>query len=197
MLNIQYKPSADASSPPWIVERLSTSIGTLAVLSSARGLLAIDFDGHAETIVERAQRRLGVQAQVIKGKTKEAAQLVEYFAGTREHFDLDIDLSGLPQFQQAVLTALCQVTTGCTVTYASLARAIGKPKAARAVGNALGRNPIPVVVPCHRVLQGTGALGGFTGGLHRKIALLKLEHPDPTKLPLRTQLALRGAVDGN
>ena len=101
-------------------------------------------------------------------------QLTEYFAGTRKEFDLPVALSGT-EFQVSVLEALQQIPYGETVSYGEIARRIGRPKAVRAVGAANGRNPIPVVVPCHRVIGSSGDLTGFGGGLDTKEALLRLE----------------------
>jgi len=101
-------------------------------------------------------------------------QLTEYFAGTRKEFDLPVALSGT-EFQVSVLEALQEIPYGETVSYGEIARRIGRPKAVRAVGAANGRNPIPVVVPCHRVIGSSGDLTGFGGGLDTKEALLRLE----------------------
>jgi len=101
-------------------------------------------------------------------------QLEEYFAGTRKEFDLPLKLDGT-EFQVDVLKALLQIPYGETVSYGEIAKRIGKPKAMRAVGAANGRNPIPIVVPCHRVIGSGGDLTGFGGGLDTKEALLRLE----------------------
>ena len=103
-----------------------------------------------------------------------ATQINEYFAGERTHFELPLDLHGTP-FQQAVWRALCTIDAGATQTYASVARHIGSPQAVRAVGAAVGRNPVSVIVPCHRVVGADGSLTGYAGGLDRKRALLALE----------------------
>ncbi len=101
-------------------------------------------------------------------------QLTEYFAGTRKEFDLPVALSGT-EFQVSVLEALQAIPYGETVSYGEIAKRIGRPKAVRAVGAANGRNPIPIVVPCHRVIGSSGDLTGFGGGLDTKEALLRLE----------------------
>ncbi len=103
-----------------------------------------------------------------------AAQINEYFAGSRPHFDLPLDLHGTP-FQQSVWRALCAIDVGATQSYATVARNIGLPQAVRAVGAAVGRNPVSVIVPCHRVVGANGSLTGYAGGLERKRALLALE----------------------
>ncbi len=101
-------------------------------------------------------------------------QLREYFDGERREFDLPLRLGGT-EFQVSVLEALQQIPYGETTSYGEIARRIGRPKAVRAVGAANGRNPIPIVVPCHRVIGSTGDLTGFGGGLDTKEALLRLE----------------------
>lgn len=101
-------------------------------------------------------------------------QLEEYFAGKRKDFDLPLKLSGT-EFQVSVLDALQTIPYGETTSYGAIAKQIGRPKAVRAVGAANGRNPIPIIVPCHRVIGSTGHLTGFGGGLDTKAALLRLE----------------------
>ncbi len=103
-------------------------------------------------------------------------QLGAYFAGQRMHFDLPLDVGGGTVFQQAVWQALLHIPAGGTTSYGMLSQRIGKPQAVRAVGAAVGRNPLSIVVPCHRVLGASGALTGYAGGLARKQALLQLEH---------------------
>lgn len=102
------------------------------------------------------------------------SQLAEYFAGERKEFDLPLSLSGT-EFQVLVLEALQQIPYGETKSYGAVAKQIGRPKAMRAVGAANGRNPIPIIVPCHRVIGTSGDLTGFGGGLDTKAALLRLE----------------------
>ena len=101
-------------------------------------------------------------------------QLREYFSGERREFDLPLKLSGT-EFQVSVLEALQDIPYGETTSYGEIAKRIGRPKAVRAVGAANGRNPIPIIVPCHRVIGSTGDLTGFGGGLDTKEALLRLE----------------------
>lgn len=104
-----------------------------------------------------------------------ARELREYFAGKRTSFTVAVDLEGQPAFRRRVLRHLLRIQHGRTESYGDIARAIGSPQAARAVGQAVGANPVPVVVPCHRVLAAGGALGGFSLGLDAKRALLALE----------------------
>ncbi len=102
------------------------------------------------------------------------AQLDEYFAGERTTFDVPLRLEGT-EFQQRVWDALCAIPYGETISYGELARRVGNPKASRAVGSANGRNPVAIIVPCHRVIAADGTLGGYGGGLGRKTVLLDLE----------------------
>jgi methylated-DNA-[protein]-cysteine S-methyltransferase len=104
-----------------------------------------------------------------------AQQLNEYFAGRRTAFDLPLDLSAGTAFQQRVWQALLGIAPGHTVSYGTISERIGQPSAVRAVGGAIGRNPIGIIVPCHRVVGANGTLTGYAGGLDRKTALLKLE----------------------
>lgn len=110
-----------------------------------------------------------------------AAQLAEYFAGTRTRFDLPLAPVGT-EFQRRVWAATSAIPFGETATYGEIARKIGAPNAARAVGGALNRNPICIVVPCHRVVGSSGKLTGYDGGVDRKAFLLTLERPEPPRL---------------
>ncbi len=106
-------------------------------------------------------------------------QLLAYFSGQHTAFNVPIDLSIGTPFQQSVWQALLSIPSGASQSYGDLARRLGNPKAMRAVGAAVGRNPLSIIVPCHRILGAGGQLTGYAGGLWRKHALLKLEgHPD-------------------
>ena len=104
-----------------------------------------------------------------------AAQLSDYFSGRRTVFELPLHLGVGTEFQQAVWRALLTIPAGSTLSYGTLSAAIGKPSAVRAVGAAVGRNPLSIIVPCHRVIGADGSLTGYAGGLERKSALLQLE----------------------
>jgi len=106
-------------------------------------------------------------------------QLTDYFAGRRRRFDLPLDINGGTLFQQSVWQALLKIPQGQTTSYGDISRQIGNPAAVRAVGAAVGRNPVSIIVPCHRVLGTDGSLTGYAGGLDRKTALLKLETASP------------------
>jgi methylated-DNA-[protein]-cysteine S-methyltransferase len=108
-----------------------------------------------------------------------AEQLREYFAGERRAFDVELDLSGGTEFQQSVWNVLRTIPYGKTMSYGDVARAIGRFDRVRAVGSTVGRTPIPIIVPCHRVIGSDGSLTGYGGGLERKRHLLELESPSP------------------
>ncbi|RLE39793.1 cysteine methyltransferase [Candidatus Acetothermia bacterium] len=140
------------------------------VMSSRAGVRLIDLHGMSPAVL--ASR---LKARLARGGNRDAvAQLFEYFSGFRRQFDLPLDLRGTA-FQLAVWEKLLGVPYGETISYGELALEIGKPTAARAVGAAVGANPIPIIVPCHRVIGKTGGLVGFGGGLDLKRRLLALE----------------------
>ncbi len=111
------------------------------------------------------------------------AQLEEYFAGRRRRFELPLDAAGT-RFQEEVRTALCGIPFGSTASYRTIAARIGRPTATRAVGMACARNPLAIIVPCHRVVGSDGSLTGYAGGIERKLALLR--HESPTRPPSRS-----------
>jgi methylated-DNA-[protein]-cysteine S-methyltransferase len=141
-------------------------IGPLTLKGGPRGLRALHFPGRGEPLDEAA-RDPEPFATALR-------QLEEYFAGERREFDLTLDLDGTV-FQRAVWDRLRAIPYGTTMTYGELAAAIGRPDRVRAVGGAVGRTPVPIIVPCHRVIGADGSLTGYGGGLQRKRALLDLE----------------------
>lgn len=146
---------------------LDSPIGRLRLVSDGSDLHAIEFEGqHRQTASDRE-----VSDPVLRDC---ARQLQEYFAGQRRRFELPLS-SGGTDFQRAVWHQLERIPYGDLHTYAQIAAAIGRPKAVRAVGAANGRNPLPIVVPCHRVIGSDGSLTGFAGGLAAKRCLLELE----------------------
>jgi methylated-DNA-[protein]-cysteine S-methyltransferase len=151
-------------------------VGSLLVATTERGLCRVAFDPDSEGILESLARAYGTRV-LRSPRPLEAVrrQLDEYFERRRTSFDLPVDVASLPSFQQLVLSELARVPYGETATYGGLAAKIGKPRAARAVGGALNRNPVPIVLPCHRVVGAGGKLVGYAGGLERKRALLALE----------------------
>ena len=150
---------------------VETPLGTLLVAATAHGVCRIAFEPDVDALAAAAGPRvLRVPSRLAEARR----QLDEYFAGARREFDLPVDLHAAP-FQGAVLRELARVPYGAVATYGELARRIGRPTAARAVGGALNRNPVPIVLPCHRVVGASGSLVGYAGGLERKRVLLDLE----------------------
>jgi methylated-DNA-[protein]-cysteine S-methyltransferase len=151
-------------------------IGDLLVAASDRGLAAISFDSEPQDSLERLARIAGPRVlrspRSVDGARRE---LDQYFEGRRRTFDLSLDLRALPPFTLSVLDQLARVPYGETTTYGALARRVGHPRAARAVGTVMNRNRIPIVLPCHRVVGATGSLTGYAGGLDVKEKLLELE----------------------
>ena len=150
-------------------------LGKMIIAATDKGLAGTWFGGQRHLppqLVEPCVWREDPDHPVIK---QAIAQLTEYFAGTRSHFDLPLDLAYGTAFQQSVWQALLAIPQGDTTSYGELSHRIGKPAAVRAVGAAVGRNPVSVIVPCHRVLGSDGSLTGYAGGLDKKTALLKLE----------------------
>jgi len=155
---------------------VDTPVGQLLVAVTDRGLCEVSFDPEPEREVETLARNFGARVLRSPRPTDEARrQLDEYFAGERRRFDLPVDLRLAREFAGAVLKELARVPYGQLTTYGTLAAKAGRPRAARAVGTIMNRNPVPIVLPCHRVVGSTGALTGYGGGLDRKRTLLELE----------------------
>ena len=150
---------------------VESPVGTLLVGATDRGVCRISYTPDPEALATAVGPRV---LRVPKRVDPVRRQLDEYFGGRRRALDLDVDLH-VPAFQEAVLRELARVPYGELATYGELARRIGKPRAARAVGGALNRNPVPIVLPCHRVVGASGSLVGYAGGLERKQLLLALE----------------------
>ena len=151
-------------------------VGPLLVAATPRGVCRISFDPDADREVDVLSRLHGVR--VLRSPRAVAPvrrELDDYFERRRRAFDVAVDVAALPSFQRLVLEELVRVPYGETATYGGLAARVGRPRAARAVGGALNRNPIPIVLPCHRVVGAGGRLVGYAGGLERKQALLALE----------------------
>ena len=161
--------------------RVDTPIGTLRLASTRAGLAFLELPHSNGNGLAGWLRRWAPGAAVEQGYTPNqsaAVQIVEYLEGKRRDFELALDLRGT-EFQLAVWRALCAIPFGETISYAEQARRVGHPKASRAVGAANGANPIAIVVPCHRVVNADGKLGGYGGGLALKKRLLVLEHAQP------------------
>jgi methylated-DNA-[protein]-cysteine S-methyltransferase len=146
-------------------------LGTMLIAATDSGVAGVWFVGQRHGPDSRGWRE-DPQHPMLRAAV---AQLAAYFAGQRTTFDLPLDLRAGTAFQQSVWDALRTIPRGGTTSYAELARRLGKPQAARAIGAAVGRNPVSIVVPCHRVLGTDGTLTGYAGGLERKTALLQLE----------------------
>ena len=157
--------------------RIDTPIGLLLLAATPAGLVRVAFDREnhdsvLETLAEKISPRILPDTSRLDPA---AAQIREYLAGERDSFDLDLDFSLSSGFRRKVQTRLSDIPFGHTHSYAQVAAAVGNPKAVRAVGSACATNPLPVVVPCHRVLRSDGSLGGYIGGLSVKTELLQLE----------------------
>ena len=157
---------------------VDSPLGPLVVAATPMGLVRVsysEFRGEDEVLEELARR---VSPRVLEAPARldpVRRELDEYFEGHRQDFEVPIDWSYLAGFTREVLRATARIGFGDVSSYAGVAAEAGSPRAVRAAGNALGANPMPVVVPCHRVLRSGGKLGGYTGGLERKEFLLRLE----------------------
>jgi methylated-DNA-[protein]-cysteine S-methyltransferase len=156
---------------------VATPVGELLLVASADGLLRVAFEreDHDAVLAGLADR---VGPRILRSEARLAAaagQVAEYFAGRRRSFDLPVDLRLLSGFRLEVVRHLQEIGYGRTESYAEVAAATGHPAAVRAVGTACGRNPLPVVVPCHRVVRSDGTSGGYLGGPEAKQLLLALE----------------------
>ena len=185
-------PGVGDTSPPSIVDaaataglldvayaRLDSPVGTLVLASTSQGLARLAYvdEGREEAVMAEIAARLSPRMLSAPGRLDEPRrELDEYFAGRRRAFDLALDLSLLSDFTRRVLSATAAIPYGEVATYKEVASAAGSPRGFRAAGNALGSNPLPIVLPCHRVLHSSGGLGGYTGGLARKRTLLAIEH---------------------
>ncbi|HKI91606.1 MAG TPA: methylated-DNA--[protein]-cysteine S-methyltransferase [Gaiellaceae bacterium] len=153
-----------------------TPVGPLLVGVTDRGVCRIAFDPEPERRLEEFARLYGPRVlRSARPVDRVRSELDEYFAGRRHGFDLELDLRAAPEFHRRVLAELARVEYGHTTTYGALAARAGAPKAARAVGTVMNRNPVPIVLPCHRVVGANGSLTGYGGGLDRKEFLLRLE----------------------
>jgi methylated-DNA-[protein]-cysteine S-methyltransferase len=154
-----------------------TPVGPLLVAVTDRGLCRVSFDPEPDRELESLARHFGVRVLRSRRPVDPVRrELDEYFEGKRRDFDVRVDLGGRSDFTRTVLEQLARIPYGEVTTYGTLAARAGRPRAARAVGTVMNRNPIPIVLPCHRVVGSSGSLVGYGGGLHRKRLLLDLEH---------------------
>jgi methylated-DNA-[protein]-cysteine S-methyltransferase len=157
---------------------LETPLGRIFLAATDAGLARLSFGQSEAAFVTEVREALKAEPVRAPEKLKRmAGQVKAYLGGKRRAFDMPVDLQSVTTFQQRVLRAALKIPRGQTLTYSEVARRIGQPRAARAVGQALSRNPIPIVVPCHRVLAADGSLRGYSGGqgVKTKAWLLALE----------------------
>jgi methylated-DNA-[protein]-cysteine S-methyltransferase len=157
---------------------VDSPLGSLVVAATPRGLVRVAYADNepADEVLEELAARVSPRMLEARPRLDPVLrELDRYFAGDLRRFETPIDWSHLAGFTRKVLRATARIGFGDTGTYRSVATASGSPRAVRAAGNALGANPMPVIVPCHRVLRTGGALGGYTGGIERKQFLLRLE----------------------
>jgi methylated-DNA-[protein]-cysteine S-methyltransferase len=162
---------------------LPTSFGSVAIVAGQQGLTNVLLTKRKAKEAHSCLQRLFPDAQYDKRLLPSLQrQLRSYFAGKRVHFRIKLDLSSLTPFQRKVLQACAKIKYGQTISYSQLARQIGKPQAARAVGGALARNPIPIIIPCHRIIAADGTMCGFSAeqGISLKKKLLKMESSHKT-----------------
>jgi methylated-DNA-[protein]-cysteine S-methyltransferase len=156
---------------------VDSPFGTLLAAATGRGLLRLAFpEEDVDSVLERIARRLS--PRIVEARTPLdplRRELEQYFEGRRQGFDLALDWSLVGPFGRRVLGVTSEIPFGGVLSYAEVAAEAGSPRGSRAAGNALGSNPIPIVIPCHRVLRSGGALGGYGGGIERKRWLLELE----------------------
>jgi methylated-DNA-[protein]-cysteine S-methyltransferase len=157
-------------------DTIDSPIGPLLLAATAAGLCRISFDPEPEQETESLARAFGARVLRSAGPLDETRrQLEDYFEGRRQRFELPIDLGRSAEFNRRVLAELALVPYGETTTYGTLAARVERPRAARAVGMVMNRNPLPIVLPCHRVVGASGSLTGYAGGLATKEQLLRLE----------------------
>lgn len=158
---------------------VDSPIGALVAAATPQGLVRLayeDFNGGLDNVLDALATKLSPRILESPAKLDDVRrELDEYFGGKRTTFDLPIDWVLYSDFGRRVLQATAAIPFGETASYGDVARTAGNPKASRAAGRALGANAIPIVVPCHRVIGTSGKLTGYTGGMHRKEALLRLE----------------------
>jgi methylated-DNA-[protein]-cysteine S-methyltransferase len=174
-LDLRFRESAAAAGLLDAAYDLTESpVGELLVAATDRGVCCISFTPD-ETLHTLARTRGARLLRVPRRVDTARRELDEYFAGTRTTFDVAVDIGVVPAFHRLVLDELARVPYGEVTTYGTLAKRIDHPHAARAVGGALNKNPVPIVLPCHRVIGASGSLVGYAGGIERKRTLLELE----------------------
>jgi methylated-DNA-[protein]-cysteine S-methyltransferase len=187
MSSAAYVPSiVDAAAGAGLLDvayaTLDTPVGTVLLAATPVGLARLAYvdpgqeDALLQDMAERLSPRMLLAPRRLDGPRRE---LDEYFAGRRREFDLTTDMRLMTDFTRRVLVATAGIPYGAVSTYRDVASIAGSPRGFRAAGNALGSNPLPIVIPCHRVVHSGGGIGGYTGGLQRKRTLLAIEHGPP------------------
>ncbi len=154
---------------------VDSPLGPLLLAATRRGLVRVAFEDEGAALPLLAERLSPRLLEVPERLAGVRRQLDEYFTGTRTGFDLPLDRALIKGFRSPVLRITSAIPYGDVATYGEVARRAGRPRAARAVGQALGGNPLPIVIPCHRVVRAGGEVGGYAGGPERKQQLLRLE----------------------
>lgn len=152
--------------------------GPVFVAKTRKGVCRVSFRRSEDELLSDLERRALLPEMAPKELERERRELDEYFQGKRRRFDLPIDIRWGTEFQRSVLEAARRIPFGKSWCYSDVARGVGRPGAQRAVGSALGKNPVPIVIPCHRVVASGGGIGGYTGGLDIKRTLMRIEGID-------------------
>lgn len=155
--------------------RVEGPFGPVYLARTERGLCRVSFRRTEEDFMRELERRELLPEFAPSKMTREARQLEGYFSGRTKHFRIPVDLRLVTPFQKRVLEATASIPFGEVASYTDIARGIGQPDACRAVGGALGKNPVAIVIPCHRVIAADGTIGGYTGGLDIKRELMQIE----------------------
>jgi methylated-DNA-[protein]-cysteine S-methyltransferase len=190
-------PLSDAPEPPDLVTAaaaaglldvayatLDSPVGSLLLAATPEGLVRLAYldDGRQDAVLADLAHRVSPRMLAAPGKLDEPRrELDEYFTGRRDRFDLALDWRLMTAFGRRVLEATAAIPYGAVSTYGEVAARAGSPHGSRAAGNALGANPLPIVLPCHRVVHAGGGLGGYTGGVTRKRTLLGIEGGQPVR----------------
>ena len=155
--------------------RVDGPFGPVYLARTQRGVCRVSFRRTEDDFMRELERRELFPERAASQLTREMRELEDYFSGRSKRFQVPIDLRWVTPFQKKVLDATTRVPFGEVVSYSDIARRIGKPEARRAVGGALGRNPVAIVIPCHRVVAADGSIGGYTGGLDIKREIMRID----------------------
>ncbi|WP_083894539.1 methylated-DNA--[protein]-cysteine S-methyltransferase [Nocardia tenerifensis] len=180
LTDLRRRLAADAQSAGLLdvaYRTVDTPVGTLLLAATPAGLVRVAYPNeNHDTVLHTLAERISPRVLAAPARLDAAAREIdEYFAGTRTHFDLPLDLRLAGGFRRQVIEHLSDIGYGHRASYAAVAAAVGNPRAVRAVGSACAHNPLPVVIPCHRVVRSDGSIGQYVGGLAAKTTLLTLE----------------------